>query len=475
MNMPFGAPSPPSPSSPASGDAAGARCPSPRSTALHIGIACSAETVLHEDNWRLLEAFTGAGHEARIVIWNDPSIRAWSAFDCVVVRTCWTLDVSTRDALLSWLRRVNEVCNCPLSSSSTKTRFPFILTFFVSVCNAFQKHKHKQETVLVNPYEVISWNTEHPFLDELYARGVNVVPSVLVPQHEQPDAVLAAMEQRGWTEALVRPAILPEEVMQVFVAAAPSRASPVHSPLASTATASSSPPTGPQQQHQKSATAATAAAAEEQHASVAVSAVAAALSHDAQRNLWLKRVTELRQQVGDVLVRPFVRPVLREGETSFVFVDGMFSHAVRRRPRADDFHATQVLTLPFVEPHVPSDDALFFAISAYTALAATVRDLFGRGVAPVFARIDVVRDAAGTLLVNSVELVDPVLFFSRSPTAAKTFVAAVVSFVHSRRPRLASQQQQSHCTTQPSSSSSSPVLPTAAVSFFPPIANIGAH
>lgn len=144
MNMPFGAPSPPSPSSPASGDAAGARCPSPRSTALHIGIACSAETVLHEDNWRLLEAFTGAGHEARIVIWNDPSIRAWSAFDCVVVRTCWTLDVSTRDALLSWLRRVNEVCNCPFSSSSTKTRFPFILTFFVSVCNAFQKHKQTQ-------------------------------------------------------------------------------------------------------------------------------------------------------------------------------------------------------------------------------------------------------------------------------------------------------------------------------------------
>ena len=103
----------------------------------------------------------------------------------------------------------------------------------------------------MNPYEVISWNTEHPFLDELYARGVNVVPSVLVPQHEQPDAVLAAMEQRGWTEALVRPAILPEEVMQVFVAAAPSRASPVHSPLASTATASSSPPTGPQQQQQQ--------------------------------------------------------------------------------------------------------------------------------------------------------------------------------------------------------------------------------
>ena len=83
----------------------------------------------------------------------------------------------------------------------------------------------------MNPYEVIAWNTEHRFLDELYARGVSVVPSVLVPQHEQPDAVLAAMEQRGWTEALVLPAILPEEVMQVYVAAAPA-----HSPLASTTT-----------------------------------------------------------------------------------------------------------------------------------------------------------------------------------------------------------------------------------------------
>ena len=340
--------------------------------------------------------------------------------------------------------------------------------------------------MLVNPYEVISWNTEHAFLDELYARGVNVVPSVLVPQHEQPDAVLAAMEQRGWTEALVRPAILPEEVMQVFVAAAPARPtpghspghspvhSPGHSPLASTATATAAVtiPGLPQQQQPQTVQAAA------ECTSVAASAVAAALSsHDAQQNLWLRRVTELRQQVGDVLVRPFVRPVLREGETSFVFVDGMFSHAVRRRPRADDFHATQVLTLPFVEPHVPSDDALFFAISAYTALAATVRDHFGRHVAPVFARIDVVRDAAGTLLVNSVELVDPVLFFSRSPTAAKTFVAAVAAFVHARaRPRRTpqQQQQQSHCTPQPSSSSSAG-LPAAAVSFFPPIANIGAH
>lgn len=134
MNMPFGAPSPPSPSSPASGDAAGARCPSPRSTALHIGIACSAETVLHEDNWRLLEAFTGAGHEARIVIWNDPSIRAWSAFDCVVVRTCWTLDVSTRDALLSWLRRVNEVC----------TPFFVFVHFCVCVCATLFKKTQTQ-------------------------------------------------------------------------------------------------------------------------------------------------------------------------------------------------------------------------------------------------------------------------------------------------------------------------------------------
>ena len=75
-----------------------------------MGIACSAETVLHEDNWRLLEAFTSAGHEARIVVWNDPAIGSWSVFDCVVVRTCWTLDVSTRDTLLDWLRRVDQVC-----------------------------------------------------------------------------------------------------------------------------------------------------------------------------------------------------------------------------------------------------------------------------------------------------------------------------------------------------------------------------
>jgi len=70
----------------------------------------------------------------------------------------------------------------------------------------------------VNPYEVISWNTENRFLDKLSARGVNVVPSAFVPESQPAIAVLAAIERQNWTEALVLPAILPEEAMHVYIA-----------------------------------------------------------------------------------------------------------------------------------------------------------------------------------------------------------------------------------------------------------------
>jgi len=92
--------------------------------------------------------------------------------------------------------------------------------------------------------------------------------------------------------------------------------------------------------------------------------------------------------------------------------------------------------MPFTEVYTPSDEYLFFAVSAYTALAATIRDTFGEDVAPVFARIDVIRDAANTLFVNSVELVDPVLFFSKVNGAARTFVSTVTDYVRSVRGRL---------------------------------------
>jgi len=375
---------------------------------MRVGIACSAETVLHEDNWGLLEAFTSAGHEARIVIWNDPSISNWGVFDCLVVRTCWTLDISSRDNFLAWLRKV------------------------------------KKETILVNPYEVISWNTENHFLNQLYARGVNVVPSVLVPESNPAISVLGAAERQGWAEALVIPAILPEETMRVYVAAAPLQSGAQVS-TSSTNVTSSACTTSPRSVLGQI----NSISLRSETSPMAASAVAAALSDATKSNLWLKRVEELRKMVGDVLVRPFIRSVLRDGSFSFVFFGGMFSHCVRRLPDTNGFVASQTLRMSVSELYMPSDECLFFAVNAYTALAATIRDTYGKDIAPVFARIDVIRDAANTLFVNSVELVDPVLFFSKANGAARTFVTTVADYVRSVRARLGIKTPGSTTPTSP--------------------------
>jgi len=304
---------------------------------------------------------------------------------------------------------------------------------------------------------VISWNTENQFLDQLYARGVNVVPSAFVPESEPVISVLNAIERQNWTEAIVLPAILPEEAIQVYVAAAPlqpnSGTSPV-SPSCSVTTAAStnSPRT-------TLMTVKPMNLRSSETSPVAATALAAALSDSTQSNLWLKRVKELRSMVGDVLVRPFIRSMLRDGELSFVFMGGMFSHCVRRIPNPDEFVTSQTLRFSSSELYMPSDEALFFAISAYTALDATIRDTFGKNVAPVFARIDVIRDAANVLFVNSVELVDPVLFFKASG-AAKTFVTTVTDYVKKVRNSLGVPSPSATTPTSPALSLPQPLQPS---------------
>jgi len=102
----------------------------PRS--MNLGIACAADSVLARDNWLLLEAFTGRGHTARIVVWDYAAVdtpAAWQGFDLVVVRTCWS------PTFFSSIRRISQVRLHALPPP------PFCTCSFLCVCGRSDDNK----------------------------------------------------------------------------------------------------------------------------------------------------------------------------------------------------------------------------------------------------------------------------------------------------------------------------------------------
>jgi glutathione synthase/RimK-type ligase-like ATP-grasp enzyme len=115
----------------------------------------------------------------------------------------------------------------------------------------------------------------------------------------------------------------------------------------------------------------------------------------------------------DVLVQPFIEAVPRDGEMSFVFIEGEFSHAVRKRAAPGDFrvqteHGGSVA-------REPVNDRQVRIAAAVLALAPEPT---------LYARVDAVLSGEEFLLME-LEVVEPDLFFEAAPEAADTLAAAI--------------------------------------------------
>jgi glutathione synthase/RimK-type ligase-like ATP-grasp enzyme len=84
------------------------------------------------------------GGETTFAIWDDPAVD-WTSFDLVVVRSTWDYQ-ERRDAFLAWARAIGDR--------------------------------------LVNPPELLAWNTDKRYLHELVEAGLPVVPTALVAPGE---------------------------------------------------------------------------------------------------------------------------------------------------------------------------------------------------------------------------------------------------------------------------------------------------
>jgi hypothetical protein len=116
----------------------------------------------------LLPALAARGLKAGPVIWSDTSVD-WGRFAVAFIRTAWDTDLR-RDEFVAWADR-----------AGAKTR-------------------------LWNPPGLLRWNTHKSYLRDLAERGIPTVPTAWLERGSRAD-VSGVLKARGWTDAVVKPAV----------------------------------------------------------------------------------------------------------------------------------------------------------------------------------------------------------------------------------------------------------------------------
>ncbi len=213
---------------------------------------------------------------------------------------------------------------------------------------------------LWNSAEVVRWNTRKTYLRELAERGISIVPTVWLERGSQAD-LEGLMAEYGWQSVVVKPVVSASAYATVLVTPESLSEGQAH----------------------------------------------------------LDKLLAER----DIMVQPFISSVETSGERSLMFIDGQFTHAVRR-------------TFPLGPIQDGSEKSrLVEATRTEIGFAASV--LHAAGHPTLYARVDVVRDEAGALCLMELELVEPSLFLQLAPEAVDKLAGAIA---HRLPPRLHSQE-----------------------------------
>jgi hypothetical protein len=126
-----------------------------------------------------------------------------------------------------------------------------------------------------------------------------------------------------------------------------------------------------------------------------------------------------------MMLQPYLEGVDRDGETALMFIDGRFSHAIRKGPLLPPgAPATQALfASEEITPRTPGADELEVAERILARLP------FGT---LLYARVDLIRDAAGNPCVLELEITEPSMYFAHAPGSAERFAPAALARLAAR-------------------------------------------
>ncbi|MEE2908227.1 MAG: hypothetical protein VX527_10415 [Planctomycetota bacterium] len=220
------------------------------------------------------------------------------------------------------------------------------------------------QTQLFNPMQTVRWNTCKSYLQDLEAAGLPVIPTEWFEPGDRPE-LKAVMSNRGWTRGFIKPQV--------------------------GATASGT----------------------------------MRFETDAHNLQIAQDHLDTLLECQAALVQPYLEQVETLGEWSAIFIDGVWSHAVRKIPVPgdyrvqDDFGASD-------EPYEPAPSERALAMEVMHA-RQDHSNWTGepRGQSLLYGRVDMLYSGE-TPLINEVELVEPSLFFRHEPDAALRLTEAIL-------------------------------------------------
>ncbi|WP_370234276.1 MULTISPECIES: hypothetical protein [Henriciella] len=115
-----------------------------------------------------------------------------------------------------------------------------------------------------------------------------------------------------------------------------------------------------------------------------------------------------------MMVQPFLPMIETEGELSFIFIDGELSHALIKRAAPGDYRIQSLYG--GVETAIVPDGE---DVRAARAVLDTLDDT------PLYARVDMLRDGEGGLLLMELELIEPYLYPVQGPDIGRLLASAV--------------------------------------------------
>jgi hypothetical protein len=122
---------------------------------------------------------------------------------------------------------------------------------------------------------------------------------------------------------------------------------------------------------------------------------------------------------GACLIQPFLPSVPEEGEYSFLFFGGRFSHALQKLPKSGDYRVQSMFGAREII-HQPRPGELDQCRTVLDAAARLTRE---RDL--LYARVDMVRGLDGELAVMELEVIEPYFYPEQGPDMGAIFVAAL--------------------------------------------------
>ena len=223
---------------------------------------------------------------------------------------------------------------------------------------------------LLNPLPMLRWNTDKHYLADLEAAGIPVVPTHFV----EPDAE-------------------PLPALQAFLADFADAVEYVVKPTVSAGSRDT-------QRYRRDQT-------------------FAAANH----------IGRLLDAGRSAMLQPYLDAVDTRGETALLYFDGTFSHAIRKAAllRPGEAPADHTQLADAIAAREPDADELRVAEAVLAVLRARTDGL------PLYARIDLIRDAHGQPRLLELELAEPSLFFDHVPGTADRFATVLAHRIEADR------------------------------------------